>query len=54
MKFNFHKSLDFRAIYNFQGGRMLDVVNQTKILGLILSDTLIWSAHVDYYDKKGK
>ena len=48
MKFNFHKSLDFPAIYNFQGGRMLDVVNQTKILGLILSDTLNWSAQVDY------
>ena len=48
MKFNFHKSLDFPPIYNFDDGPMLDIVNQTKILGLILTDSLNWAAQVDY------
>ena len=48
MKFNFHKSLDFPPIYNFEDGPSLHIVNQTKILGLMLSDSLNWSAQVEY------
>lgn len=48
MKFNFRKSLDFPAIFNFEDGPMLSVVNEAKILGIIISDNLRWSAHTEY------
>ena len=52
MKFNFHKKLDFPPIFNFDNGPYLDTVEQTKILGIILCDSLKWSAHVDYMIKR--
>ena len=48
MKFNFHKSLDFPASFNFEGGPMLSVVREAKILGIFLSEDLKWSAQVKY------
>ena len=52
MKFNFHKTLDFPPLFNFGNGPNLETVSQTKILGIILSSSLKWSAHVDYMVKK--
>ena len=51
-KFDFHKKLDFPPNFNFNNGPNLEIVNQTKILGIILCDSLKWSAHVDYMVKK--
>ena len=48
MKFNFRKSLDFPAIFNFKNGPMLSIVAKAKILGIMISDNLRWSAHVEY------
>ena len=48
MKFNFRKSLDFPPIFNIGDGSMLNIVNETKILGIILSDNLKFNSHVEY------
>ena len=48
MKFNFRKSLEFPAIFNFENGPTLSVVSESKILGIIISSDLRWSAHVEY------
>ena len=48
MKFNFHKSLDFPASFNFNGGPMLGVVGDAKVLGIFLSEDLKWSTDVKY------
>ena len=48
MKFNFRKSLEFPAIFNFENGPMLNEVTEAKILGIFISADLKWTAHVDY------
>ena len=48
MKFNFRKSLDFPPIFNIDDGSMLNIVSETKILGIILSEDLKFNAHVKY------
>ena len=52
MKFNFRKSLDFPPIFSFENGPSLEIVNQTKLVGIIISDDLKWSAHVEYMVKR--
>ena len=52
MKFNFRKSLDFPPIFTIGNGPQLEVVNQTKLVGIVISDNLKWSAHVDYMVKR--
>ena len=52
MKFNFHRKLDFPPIFNFDNGPNLEIVKQTKILGIILCDSLKWSAYVDFMVKR--
>ena len=52
MKFNFRKSLDFPPIFSFGDGPCLEIVQQTKLVGIIISDDLKWSAHVDYMIKR--
>ena len=45
---NFRKSLQFPPIFGIGDCRQLDIVKQTKLVGIIVSDDLRWSAHVDY------
>ena len=52
MKFNFRKSLDFPHIFTIGNGPQLEAVNQTKLVGIVISDDLKWSAHVDYMVKR--
>ena len=52
MKFNFRKSLDFPPIFSFGNGPCLEIVNQTKLVGIIIQDDLKWSAHVEYMIKR--
>ena len=54
MKFNFRKTLDFPPIFKFDNRPSLGIVNETKILGIILSDSLKWSAHVSYMLKRAQ
>ena len=48
MCFNQLTSVQFPPIYNLSGCNQLDIVKQAKLLGIIISDNLKWSAHVDY------
>ena len=52
MSFNFRKSLDFPPIFSIGDVPCLEIVNQTKLLGIIISDDLKWAAHVEYMLKK--
>jgi hypothetical protein len=52
MCFNFRTSLDFPPIYTIGASDQLDIVKQTKLLGIIVSDDLKWSFHVDFMCKK--
>ena len=54
MKFNFRKTLDLPPIFKFDNCPSLGIVNETKILGIILSDSLKWSAHVSYMLKRAQ
>ena len=46
--FNFTKSRDFIPELSFPGGRTLDVIYQTKLVGVILDSSLIWGPHIEY------
>ena len=48
MNFNFRKTLDFPPIFNFNNGPMLSIVKEAKILGVVISSDLKFSAHVEY------
>ena len=52
MSFNFRTSLKFPPIFRIGDGPMLDIQNQARILGIIISDDLKWSAHVDFMVKR--
>ena len=52
MSFNFRKSLDFPPIFRIGDGPGLDIVEQTRLLGIIISDNLRSSAHMDYMVKR--
>ena len=50
MKFNFSRSYDFPPELSIQG--FTEVVNQTKLLGVMLTSDLKWSANTDYICKR--
>ena len=52
MSFNFRTSLNFPPIFSIGDSDTLDIVKQTKLLGIIVSDNLKWSEHVEYMCKK--
>ena len=52
MKFNFRTSLDFPPIFSIGDSLPLNIVSQTKLLGIIISEDLKWSSHVDFMCKK--
>ena len=52
MSFNFRKSLDFPPIFRIDDGPVLNIEKQSRILGIIISDDLRWSAHVDFMVKR--
>ena len=53
MKFNFSHKYDFPPEILIEGFKNhLDVVQQTKLLGVILSDDLKWAANTDYICRK--
>ena len=49
--FNFTKSLDFIPELFFPGGDPIDVIYQTKLVGVIVDSTLSWGPHVEYIVK---
>ena len=48
MPFNFFKNLDFLPQLYFPGSEPLEVIYETRLLGVIISSDLTWSAHVNY------
>ena len=46
--FNFTKSMDFIPELFFPGGDNLEVIYQTKLVGVVVDSTLSWGPHVDY------
>ena len=46
--FNFSKSMDFIPELHFPGGESLEVIYQTKLVGVIVDSSLSWGPHVDY------
>ena len=53
MKFNFARKTDFPPELTVSGfNDQLETVNQTKLLGVILTDDLKWSANTEFICKK--
>jgi hypothetical protein len=52
MCFNFRTSLKFPPIFYVGDSAPLEIVNETKLLGIILTDDLKWNAHVEFMCKK--
>ena len=52
MSFNFRTSLDFTPVVKFGDSEPLEIVKETKILGIMVSDNLRWDSHVNYMLKK--
>ena len=52
MSFNFRKSLEFPPIFRIGDGPVLNIEKQTRLLGIMISDDLKWSAHVDFIVKR--
>ena len=53
MKFNFSKAHDFTPEFNIEGFTAnIEVVNEAKILGIILTDDLRWEANTQYICSK--
>ena len=53
MKFNFSKHYDFPPELSIEGfTNQLDVIEETKLLGVILTNDLKWSANTDYICKR--
>ena len=48
MPFNFCKNLDFLPQLHFPGSEPLEVIYETRLLGVIISSDLTWTAHVNY------
>ena len=46
--FNFTKSLDFTPSLSFPGSCPLEVIYQTKLVGVIVDSSLSWGPHVEY------
>ena len=49
--FNFSKTKDFIPELSFPASEPLEVVYQTKLVGIIISSNLSWSPHVEYTAK---
>ena len=45
--FNFSKSMDFIPEISFPGGDQLEVIYQTKLVGVIIDSSLSWGPHVE-------
>ena len=52
MNFNFRTSLNFTPVMKFGDSEPLEIVEETKILGIMVSDSLRWDSHVNYMLKK--
>ena len=52
LAFNFSKSIDFTPELRIGDSPYLDVVKDTKLLGIIISDNLKWDLHVEYMCKR--
>ena len=52
MCFNFQTSLKFPPIFYVGDSAPLEIVNETKLLGIILTDDLKWNAHVEFMCNK--
>ena len=52
MPFNFSKSRVFSPQLSIEGSDNIEVVHQTKLLGLKITSDLSWAEHVDYICKK--
>ena len=48
MSVNFRSSRKFPPIFSIGDRKQLDIVNQTKLVGIIISDDLRWSPHIEY------
>ena len=48
MPFNFTKTRDFIPEFSFPGGEPLDVIYQTKLVGVVIDSSLSWGPHVEY------
>ena len=53
MSFNFSRKFDFLPKLSI-GNEQLEVVESTKLLGVIISSDLKWNLHTDYATKKAK
>ena len=53
MKFNFSRNYDFPPEFTIDGFyKELEVVKETKLLGVMLTDNLKWAANTDFITKK--
>ena len=52
MLFNPSRKYDFPPEMNFSDGKYLDVVSQTKLVGVVISNDLKWQHNTDYITKK--
>ena len=50
--FNSSKSKDFMPQLQLEDGSFLEVIYQLKLVGLVITSELTWSAHVDYTVKR--
>jgi hypothetical protein len=48
MPFNFSKTKNFIPKINFPGDEPLNVIYETKLLGIIITSDLRWNAHVKF------
>ena len=46
--FNFSKTKDFIPELSFPGGEPLEVIYQTKLVGVIVDSSLSWGPHIEY------
>ena len=52
MPFNFTTNYDFIPWLNFPGEEPLNVIYETKLLGVTIRSDLTWSSHIDVITKK--
>ena len=52
MAFNFTKNHDFIPRLNLPGGDELDVIYETKLLGIIIQSDMTFASHVEMITKK--
>ena len=52
MPFNFSKSKDFIPHLSIDGDENMNVIYQTKLLGLVINSNLSWTDHIEYISKK--